>query len=86
MRLYSNLAIDTLKNHFIKYILENSRGFRLTSLLMFGSLRLADHLLVSYEGPEKSCFIKKIVYLFENYLAIWDLHSEPLLYLSLIHI
>ncbi|KAG2731767.1 hypothetical protein G9P44_005354 [Scheffersomyces stipitis] len=80
MRLYSNLAIDTLKNHFIKYILENSRGFRLTSLLMFGSLRLADHLLVSYEGPEKSCFIKKIVYLFENYLAIWDLHSEPLLY------
>ena len=66
---YKNIPLDTLKNRFIKYLLDNCSKFSYTQLIQSGSLRLVDSLLISYDNCK---WHERIVYLFENCLAIWN--------------
>ncbi|CUM63216.1 uncharacterized protein PRCAT00000786001 [Priceomyces carsonii] len=70
---YKEVPLDILKSAFIQYLIDNCSGLQLTSLLKFGELRLIDELLVGYDGLSYST---KIVYLFENYLVVWNMGSN----------
>lgn len=74
---YSTIPLDTLKDHFIKYLIDYCSHFSLTLLLRMGPLRLVDKLLYSV-GAE---FNSRICYLFTNYLILWlPNNSEPLVF------
>lgn len=77
--IHKSVPIDTLKNNFIRYLVENCPNLNLSTLLQQGPLRLVDNLLVSLS--EQSPFMPKICYLFTNYLLIWSKDEvEPIFF------
>lgn len=76
---YKDVPINTLKDHFIKDLIDNCPQITLTSLLNLGPLRLVDRLLISINGPAD--FQPKTCYLFTNYLvARSDNNQSPLFF------
>lgn len=75
---YKNISEDALNTLFIKFLLNNCDSFSLNCLLKLGTLRLADYLLVSFDGIS---YGPQIVYLFELYLIVINdvksIHSLP---------
>ena len=69
MDIYKGVPLETLKNWFIKYFLDNcSNGYALTQ--KFGDVRLVDRLLVKSKNCVK--LESKICYLFEKGLVLWN--------------
>ncbi|ODV68242.1 hypothetical protein HYPBUDRAFT_152827 [Hyphopichia burtonii NRRL Y-1933] len=76
---YKDIPINTLKDHFIKDLIDNCPQITLTSLLNLGPLRLVDRLLISINGPAD--FQPKTCYLFTHYLvARSDNNQSPLFF------
>lgn len=67
---YKGIPLETLKNHFVQYLIDNCSKFSLSTLLKLGPLRLVDQLLVSTSRIK--LFDLKICYLFTNYLVVWS--------------
>lgn len=76
---YKGVSIETLKDQFIQYLIDNCPQFSLSTLLKLGPLRLVDQLLVSTSSLK--LFERKICYLFTNFLAIWSINGPyPVLF------
>lgn len=76
---YKGVSIETLKDQFIQYLIDNCPQFSLSTLLKLGPLRLVDQLLVGTSSLK--LFERKICYLFTNFLVIWTINGPyPILF------
>lgn len=75
---HDRIPLEKLKNTFIKHMLDTS-GIDLSMLVALGPLRLVDQLLVSANGSEYHIWQ---VYLFANYLVLWQTGLPLLLSLT----
>lgn len=75
---HDRIPLEKLKNVFIKHMLDTS-GIDLSMLVALGPLRLVDQLLVSTNGSEYHLWQ---VYLFANYLVLWQAGLPLLLSLN----
>lgn len=76
---HEKLPVEDLKNAFIKHMIDSCGTFELSMLVGLGPLRLVDRLLVSLD---KSPYCLSKVYLFANYLIIWETVDPTLLHLK----
>lgn len=71
---YKNHTIDTVKNQFIRYLMESFSKLTYTQLIRFGSIRLIDKLSISMDSIK---WQELVVALFDNYLVVFA--DSPLL-------
>ena len=62
--------VETVRNQLIKYLLDLCSKINLSRLVLLGNLRVADELSVCVEPLDY--FQTRYVYLFENYMVIWN--------------
>lgn len=65
---YKNCSIDTVKNQFIRYLMDNNNQFTYTQLIKVGTLRLIDKLSISLDN---STWQDSTVALFGNHLVVF---------------
>lgn len=76
---HDRIPLEKLKNTFIKHMLDTSGSIDLSMLVALGPLRVVDRLLVSTTTTEYNPFQ---VYLFANYLVLWQTDLPLLLPLN----
>lgn len=67
--------VETVRNQLIKYLLDLCPKINLSRLVLLGNLRVADELSVCVEPLDY--FQTRYVYLFENYMLIWNSVDYP---------
>lgn len=67
--------VETVRNNLIKHLLDLCTKISLSRLVLLGNLRVADELSVCVEPLDY--FQTRYVYLFENYMVIWNKTDYP---------
>lgn len=68
---------DDINDLLVQFMVSNCSHIKVSKLIQFGNLRVADRLQVLFNDEVK--YELKYSFLFEKYLAIWDVSSEPVL-------